>query len=194
MQGPVERGLRIVHHGACQKFVDANGEGKSLDCWRQLADRGDSTRPTQANAFRTKAFGPPKAVPAKDSRWPSRSGSRTSGATSGEALPPAYFRMCLEDMCTSGCATASATLGSRDGRQQTMSGKAVVDWLSEETSRAPKGKSFAAATSPPEDKEEEWEEAYVYDTTSEQWICGFALKRQRTGEHSDGDTEMATPR
>ena len=35
----------------------------------------------------------------------------------------------------------------------------------------------------------------MYDIVSDQWICGFAPKRQRTGEASDGDTEMlaATP-
>ena len=37
------------------------------------------------------------------------------------------------------------------------------------------------------------EEAYVYDTASDQWICGFAPKRQRIGEASDGDTEMPAP-
>ena len=52
--------------GSARKLVDSCGETKSLDCWRQMADRGDSLRPAHANALRTKAFGPPKAVPAKE--------------------------------------------------------------------------------------------------------------------------------
>ena len=43
--------------------------------------------------------------------------------------------------------------------------------------------------------EEEWVETYVYDTVSEQWICGLAPKRPRYEEAPDGDAEMpaATP-
>ena len=52
--------------GAERRLVDAHGEAKSLDCWRQLADRGDSMRPAHAKVLRTKAFSPPKAVAAKD--------------------------------------------------------------------------------------------------------------------------------
>ena len=52
--------------GAARKLVDSGGEAWALDCWRQMADRGDSLRPAHANALRTKAFGLPKAVLAKD--------------------------------------------------------------------------------------------------------------------------------
>ena len=52
--------------GSVRKLVDSCGEARVLDCWRQLADRGDSLRPVHANVLRMKAFSPPKAVPAKD--------------------------------------------------------------------------------------------------------------------------------
>ena len=47
-------------------MVDRGGEARVLDCWRQMADRSDSVRPAHANALRTKACGPPRALPAKD--------------------------------------------------------------------------------------------------------------------------------
>ena len=88
--------------GPARKLVDTCGESKSLNCWRQMSDRGDSVRPAHANVLRTKAFGPPKSVPAKDleaaiAAWEADIG-RYKRAT-GEALPPAHFRMCIEDMC-----------------------------------------------------------------------------------------------
>ena len=52
--------------GSARKLLYSCGEAKVLDCWRQMADRGDSFRPAHANVLRVKAFSPPKTVPAKD--------------------------------------------------------------------------------------------------------------------------------
>ena len=67
-----------------------------------MTDRGDSLRPAHANALRTNAFGPPTAVPAKEleatiALWDADV-ARYERAT-GEVLPPAHYRMSLEDMC-----------------------------------------------------------------------------------------------
>ena len=75
---------------------------KLVNSWRQMADKGDSLRPAHANALRTKAFGPPKVVPAKDFEatmavWDADI-ARYERAT-GETLPPAHYRMSVEDMC-----------------------------------------------------------------------------------------------
>ena len=88
--------------GAARKLVDSGGEARALDCWRQMADRGDSLRPARANALRTKAFGPPTAVPAKDleatvAQWAADI-ARYERAT-GEVLLPTHYRISLEDMC-----------------------------------------------------------------------------------------------
>ena len=88
--------------GLARKLVDSCGETKSFDCWRQMTDRGDSLRPAHANALRTKAFGPPKAVPAKEleatiALWDADV-ARYERAT-GEVLPPVHYRMGLEDVC-----------------------------------------------------------------------------------------------
>ena len=88
--------------GSARKLVDSCGEARVLNCWRQIAHRGDSLRPAHANVLRMKAFSPPKAVPAKDLEaalafWETDIG-RYEHAT-GETLPLAHFRMCVEDMC-----------------------------------------------------------------------------------------------
>ena len=77
--------------GAARKLVDSGGEARSLN-------HGDSLRPAHANALRTKAFGPPRAVPAKDfeaamAQWDTDI-IRYERAI-GEALPPAHYRMSL---------------------------------------------------------------------------------------------------
>ena len=68
----------------------------------------------------------------------------------------------------------------------------IADWISEEPSRAPKGKAIAAVGAPDAvaETEEEWEETYVYDTYSEHWLCGLAPNRPQTDEGPDGDAEM----
>ena len=68
----------------------------------------------------------------------------------------------------------------------------ISDWLARENARSKAGVKAIGAVGAPEAEaaEEEWEEAYLYDTASDQWICGLAPKRRRTGEASDGDTEM----
>ena len=40
---------------SARKLLDSCGEAKVLDCWRQLADRGDSLRPAHANVLRMTA-------------------------------------------------------------------------------------------------------------------------------------------
>ena len=98
--------------------------------------------------------------------------------------------MSLEDMCPDRLRNRYRDWAERwptvdDIRQE------IADWLSEEASRTPKGKTIAAVGAPEAvAEEEELVEAYVYDTASDQWICGFAPKRARTDEGPDGHAEM----
>ena len=98
--------------------------------------------------------------------------------------------MSIEDMCPERLRNRFRDWATRwptidDVRQE------IADWLSEEAWRAPNGKAIGAVSAPEaEAAEEEWEETYVYDTVSEQWLCGLAPKRPRLEEASDGDVEM----
>ena len=138
-------------------MVDSGGEARAFNCWRQLADKGDSLRAAHANAFRTKVFGPPKAVPAKDLEatmavWDADI-ARYERAT-GETLPPAHYRMSLEDMCPE---RLRNRLRDRTERWPTSDDvhQEIADWLSEEASRAPKGKAIAAVSAPEAEVAEE---------------------------------------
>ena len=75
--------------------------------------------------------------------------------------------MCVEDMCPERLRNRLRDFGVErwptigDVRQE------IADWLSEEASRASKGKAIGAAEAPAaEEAEEEWEEAYVFDPTT----------------------------
>ena len=151
-------------------------------------------RPAHANALRTKAFGPLKAVAAKDfeaaiAQW--EAVIERYERTTGEKLPPAHFRMSLEDMCPERLRNSFRDFSERwptseDVRQE------IMDGVAEEASRAPKAKAIGAVGAPEaEEAAEEWDETYVFDTVSEQWICGLAPKRPRQGEAADGEAAAA---
>ena len=67
----------------------------------------------------------------------------------------------------------------------------ISDWLFEELPRKKADKALVAITDNEEQetKEEEWEEAHVWSDEHGGWICGLAVKKQRT-ESPDQDEEM----
>ena len=82
--------------------VDSCGEDSAFDAWRQLAERGFSTRPTHTHSLLKAASFPRPAVAAKDletaiALW--ETDIHTYESVSGDRIPMTQRKINLEEMC-----------------------------------------------------------------------------------------------
>ena len=96
--------LESYTSGAAKTLVEACGDRKSLDAWRQLADKGHSMRAAHVHMLRKKAFFPRTNVATKDlenaiSTWEADI-ELFEAAAIGETMPSQNKKMSLIEMCT----------------------------------------------------------------------------------------------
>ena len=191
--------LEAFTKGPARVIVDSFGETRALDAWRVLSDKGNSLRLAHANVLRRKAFFPRAGVAAKDlepaiAAWEADI-DRYQGAT-GEAFPEANRRMSMEDMCPEKLRAHLKAQGADRFPTCEELKIEISDWLFDEVkkgglqAKGDKDKHIGSIENPEDNGEEEYEEAQMYSTEWDCWICGLAPKRPRTETTAGEDADM----
>ena len=192
--------LETYTKGDAKHLVEACGDARALDAWRQLADKGCSFRLAHANVLLKKARFPRTNVAAKElenaiARW--EADIQVYERATGEAFPATHRRMSLEDMCPERLRAHLRANGPERYPSYDDLRIAISDWLADEAMHASKGgKALGAIGGAAEETTEddwEYEEIHVYVPESESWVLGLAPKRQRTEEPDQPDAEMKAP-
>ena len=94
--------LETYTKGDAKQLVEACGDARALDAWRQLAEKGCSFRLAHANVLLKKARFPRTNVAAKElenaiARW--EADIQVYEKATAEIFPATHRRMSLEDMC-----------------------------------------------------------------------------------------------
>ena len=192
--------LETYTKGDAKQLVEACGDARALDAWRQLADKGCSFRLAHANTLLKKARLPRTNVAAKDlenaiARW--EADIQIYEKATGESFPDSHRRMSLEDMCPERLRAHLRAHGPERYPDYEDLRLAISDWLADEASHGGKsGKALGAIGGVAEETTEgdwEYEEVHVYVPDTESWVLGLAPKRQRTEEPEQPDAEMKAP-
>ena len=192
--------LESYTKGDAKTLVEACGDTRALDAWRQLADKGCSFRLAHANVLLKKARFPRTNVAAKElenaiARW--EADIQVYEKATSETFPATHRRMSLEDMCPERLRAHLRANGPERYPDYDDLRIAISDWLADEASHANKsGKTLGAIGGVADETAEndwEYEEVHVYVPESESWVLGLAPKRQRTEEPDQPDAEMKAP-
>ena len=147
--------------GRARTIVATCGDCKALDAWRQLADHGCSLRPQNLYVLLQKVLYPKKDVSNKEleksiADWETdvEVHARATSHTGEEVMAASVQKMLLLQMCSP---ALRSHLRMRDHLLPDYGAirQEIADWLSEEASRAPKGKAIGAVEAPAEDVEQE---------------------------------------
>lgn len=146
--------LETYTTGAAKTLVQACGDTKALDAWRQLADRGHSLRVQHVHALRRKAYFPKVVMQLKDvenqiNLWEKDVELFTTAT--GEVFPEPNKKMNLVDMCPE---RLRSILKEREHRLPTYQDvkTEIADWLADQAHSSKTGR-VSALEGPPEDDE-----------------------------------------
>ena len=146
--------------GPAKVLVEACGDRKSLDAWRQLADKGHSMRAAHVHALRKKAFFPKTNVPTKDlenaiSNW--EADVELFETATGEKLPDPNKEMSLVDMCVESLRKHLKSLEHIKKMLYEDLKVEIADWIAEnETAKHPALKNLNDPSDEPEYGEGDW--------------------------------------
>ncbi len=155
--------LESYTSSAARLLVEACGDTRALDAWRQLADKGHSLREQHIHALRRKAYFPKAASQLKDleahiSMW--ETDIELFIAATKESFPEPNMKMNLIDMCPE---KLRAVLKEREHRLPTYGDVKleIADWLADNAGAVKHGR--AAALEPAELSGEEDEIPWGFD-------------------------------
>ena len=146
--------------GAAKVLVEACGDRKSLDAWRQLADKGHSMRAAHLHTLRKKAFFPRTNVPTKDvenaiSNW--EADVELFETATGEKLPGANKEMSLVDMCAESLRKHLKSLEHIKKLEYEDIKVEIADWIAEnDTAKTPGLKNFNDQNDEPQVDDGDW--------------------------------------
>ena len=153
--------LECYTSGTAKVLVEACGDRKSLDAWRQLADKGHSMRAAHVHALRRKAFFPKSGVAAKDlenaiSTWETDI-ELFEAATVGEKMPEPNRHMSLIDMCPEGLRKHLKALEHVKTIDYEGLKIEISDWLADQdNNKTQSAKALQGSEQAPDQGDEDW--------------------------------------
>ena len=130
--------LEMYTKGVVKSLVEACGDARSLDAWRQMADKGHSLRQKHQNALRRKAYFPKVIINVKEveksvALWETDVELFTNA--SGEKFPDENREMLIVDMCPETLRKHLKEKGSQLKNYEDIKIE-ISDWLADPDNKA----------------------------------------------------------